>query len=66
MPHLFCALYVVTYYDVSRGGIRDKSGTYPIFSGQLATMNKYKVLGQSMDIKLQTIHKNSHLKVYMP
>ena len=31
--HPFCVSYVVTYYDVSRGGIRDKSGTYPIFSG---------------------------------
>ena len=39
VPHPFCALYVVTYYDVSRGEIQDRGGTYLIFSGQLATMH---------------------------
>ena len=33
VPHPFCALYIVTYCDISRGGIRNKSGTHPIFSG---------------------------------
>ena len=32
MPHPFCVLYVVAYYDVSGWGIRDKSGTYRISS----------------------------------
>ena len=42
VPHPFCASYVVTYYDVSRGGMQDISniifGTVPPVSGQLATM----------------------------